>query len=186
MDYIKPILLSALGGLIAGAVMLVFMPTPVQKVIQQISGTTTQGGTGQTARQYNVYGVNLAAPGSNATTSSIVNNTGNDLFITGLKVGCENVGTSNTAYSGAGLASLTVYAATTSTSNPANVTNTNKVGGGNITIATSSSSFIQASTTALSGNSAWYSIWPNGTYLTFTTNATNTAVCTFGADVTSS
>lgn len=166
--------------------------TPFKLVVTKILGTTTQGGTGNIARQYNVYGVNLGAPGSNATTSSIYNGTGNDLFVTHVIVGCQGVGTSKTAYTGAGLASLTVYAATTSTSNPANVTNANKVGGGNLVIGTSTAQFMEASSTSaglatgLGGSNLVNNIWPASSYMTFTTNATNTAVCTFGVGVTSS
>lgn len=160
--------------------------TPFKQVVTKLIGTTTQGGTGSTARQYTVYGVNLAAPGASATTSSIYNGSGNDLFITHLIVGCEGVGTSKTAYTGAGLASLTVTAATSSS---ATALTGNAVGGAAITIATSTNTFVFASTTA-SGSGAssakGYDIWPASTYLVFNTNATNTAVCTFGATVTSS
>lgn len=176
------------GALVIAAIlgaMAFFGLTPFGKEVIQNFGTTPQGGTARTALAPTVA-VLLSSPGANATSSSILNNSTDDYYVTGLLVGCENVGTSQTAYTGTGLASLTVSAATTSVASPGVVTNTNKVGGGNLTIATSTVQFTQASTTAANGTGAMYNIWPAGTYLTFTTNATNTAACSFGANVVSS
>ena len=149
-------------------------------------GASTQGTTGQTAKQYNVYGVNLAAPGANATSSSILNNTGNDLYPTQVIVGCEGVATSKTAYTGAGLATLTFSVGTTSTAAPAAAPSNLLVNA--YVIGTSTANFVMASTTSVTGNTAatGVGIWPAGSYMTFQTNATNTAVCTFGLVVTSS
>lgn len=149
--------------------------------VLQLAGTSSQGSTFSSAKFAGIA-VNLNAPGANATSSSLLNTDANDRYVTALKGGCEVVGTSQTAYTGAGLASLTLFAATTSTAAPATVSNTNKVGGGNLTIGTSTPNFTISSTTAAGGSNAVYNIWPAGSYLTFTTNATNTAVCTFGAD----
>jgi hypothetical protein len=165
------------GGVYGGYKFLFYKP-------QIVAGTSTQGGTGSTARQYNVYGVNLAAPGANATSSSILNTTGNDLYVTALKVGCEGVGTSQTAYTGTGLASLTLKAATSSTASTP--VNGNTFLAGSITISTSSSQFVEASSTASSGSNSVNYVWLAGSYMNFWTNATNTAVCTFGVDAFSS
>lgn len=150
------------------------------KVVYQ-GGTTAQGGTGSTAKQFNVYGVNLAAPGANATSSSILNNTGNDLYLNSIVAACEGVGTSLTQKVGTGLASLQVVVSTTTTANAASGTTIST-----ITIATSSATFVQSTSTATVGSNSFLYIWKAGSYLTFNTNATNTAVCTFGAGVTSS
>lgn len=148
--------------------------------VQQF-GTTSQGGTFDTAKFAGVAAI-LSAPGANATSSSILNTSDNDRFISGIRVGCEGVGTSKTAYTGAALASLTVTMSTTSTSGPAT--------GGTaitaITIATSTPTFVAASSTPATGSVSYLSVWSTGSYLTFTTNATNTASCTFGADYFSS
>lgn len=155
--------------------------TPFGKtIVEQVVGSTTQGTTGNTARQANIYGVNLAAPGANATSSSILNPTGQDVYVTAIKVGCEGVGTSKTAYSGTGLASLTFSVATTSTAAPA-AQGANTINGGTFTIGTSTSYYAAASSTAVL-NGSYTIIWGAGSYLTFFTNATNTAICTFGVD----
>lgn len=162
-----------------------FMPF---QAAMQLS-TTPQGGTFNTAKFYGVA-VNLAAPGANATSSSIQNTTGNDLYVTAIKAGCENVGTSQTAYTGAGLSKLLMTAATSSTAAPATNSNTNTVGSTAMTIGTSTAQFAEASSTASNGTTPGSSlinnIWLAGSWMTFTTNATNTAQCTFGVDAFSS
>lgn len=155
--------------------------------LPQTVGTSTTGTTFGTAKFAGVA-VNLANPGANGTTSSVLNTDANDRYVSSIKIGCEGVGTSLTAYTGAGLASLTMFAATSSSQTPtSNAFNTNKVGGGNVTIGTSTVTFAEGSSTTQGGatagnNAATYSIWPTGTYMVFTTNATNTALCTFGVD----
>lgn len=125
--------------------------------------------------------ISMAAPGANATSTSILNTTGNDLYITGEKLLCENVGTSKTAYTGAGLASVTFTAATSSTAAPAINANTNTLPV--MTLATSSVQFTLSSSTAgTPGNGLVSNLWLAGSYLTFFANATNTANCTVGVD----
>lgn len=156
-------------------------------IANNVAGTSTTGSTFSTAK-FAAIAVNLASPGANGTTSSVLNTDANDRYVSSIKVGCEGVGTSLTAYTGAGLASLTLFAATSSTATPANnAFNTNKLGGGNLTIGTSTTTFVEGSSTTQAGgtagnNAAAYSVWPSGTYMVFTTNATNTALCTFGVD----
>lgn len=170
----------AVVGAIFGTVAF-FGLSPFIKTVVQIYGTSAQGSTGFTSRQFSVYGVNLGAPGVNATSSSILNNTGDDVYITAVKVGCEGVGTSKAAYSGGGLAKLLLSVATTSTAAPA-AQSAALVGGTTFTIATSSTNFTYATSTSSWGAATTTNIWAAGSYLTFTTNATNTAVCTFGVD----
>lgn len=148
---------------------------------QTAVGTSAQGTTFGTAKFAGVA-ANLSAPGANATSSSILNTDANDRYITSIKVGCEGVGTSQTAFTGAGLSALTLSVATSSTAAPATNGNANVVGGGAITISTSTAQFAISSSTSPTGNSKVYFIWAAGSYLTFTTNATNTALCTFGSE----
>lgn len=162
-----------LGGAIYGAYQF--------PQVSQLAGTSAQGSTFNTAKFAGIA-TNLAAPGANATSSSILNTDANDRYITSIKAGCENVGTSKTAYTGAGLASLQLTVATSSSSAPATNGNTNSVGGGAVTIGTSTTSYVVSTSTASVGTSNIYAVWLAGSYLTFTTNATNTAVCTFGAE----
>lgn len=125
--------------------------------------------------------ISLANPGANATSTSILNTTGNDLYVTGEKVACENVGTAKTAYTGAGLASQTVTIATSSTAAPASNGNTNTLPV--VTIATSTTQFdLSSSTAGTPGNGLVSNIWAAGAYMTFTVNATSTATCTVGVD----
>ena len=112
----KSLLAFAVVGALAGLIAFFGISPFAKQIITQTFGTSTQGSTGTTARQYNVYGVNLSAPGANATSTSILNSTGNDLYISAIKVGCEGLGTSKTAYTGAALANLLLSVATSSTS----------------------------------------------------------------------
>lgn len=142
-------------------------------------GTSGQGTTLNSAKFYGVAGVNLATPGANGTSTSILNNTGNDLYPTAIRAGCESVGTSKTAYTGAGLSSLQISVGTSSTAAPAAVPTT-LVNGAVITIATSSPQF--ELNTIVTSSSLGGAVWPSNTYMTFWSNATNTAMCTFGVD----
>lgn len=176
-----------MGIVIVGAILgsvAFFGFSPFGKEVVQQFGSSTQGSTNTTAKQASVLGVALATPGANATSTSILNPAGQDVYVTSFKVGCERVATSLTAYTGTGLATLTVTAATSSTAAPA--ANTNANAAGLITIATSTVQFVESSSTASAGNSAINYIWAAGSYMTFTTNATNTAVCSFGIDYFSS
>ena len=155
-------------------------PTP------QLAGTTPQGGTTSTAHLYSVA-MNLAAPGVNATSSSILNSSPNDYYVTSIKVGCENLGVGS-----ANKPSLTLSVATSSTIAPPTNSNANVVGGGTVPIGTSTAQYavatstIPAATSTGLGSSAPYIIWGAGTYMTFTFDATNTAVCTPGVEAFSS
>lgn len=142
-----------------------------------------QGATFNTGTAYSVV-TNTATAGANATSSSVLNSTGSDLYVTGINVGCEAVGTSKTAYTGTGLASLQLSVGTSSTAAPAVIPG-NLVGGAALVIGTSTVQFVQASTTAgaLLGSGLFSNIWLAGSYMTFWLNATNTAICTFGVNV---
>ena len=163
-------------------------PVPQQQQQTNTLGATTQGSTFSNAKQGSVV-VSLANPGANATSSSVLNPSTSDWYITAVKAACEGVGSSNTAYSGAGLAALTLKIATTSTAAPAANGNTNLVGTAALTIATTTAQFVISSSTAgigLGNTTSISNIWAAGSYETFTFNATNTAACTVGLDYFSS
>ncbi len=158
--------------------------TPFEHVIVQTFGSSPQGSTGRAALNFNIYGVKPSVAGANATSSSELNSTGQDLFVTGYNVGCTGVGTSGAANgAGGGLATLQMTIGTTSTAAPAAAAANPIVAA--FTLATSSPWLNIASST--NGNVAKVeSMWPNGTYMTFSLNATNTAVCTVGVSAISS
>lgn len=188
MNTITKIVLSALiAAVIAGGVYGGYKYLLVPQ-IQQVAGASPQGATGRSAYQYNIYGVNMAAPGANATSSSVLNNSGQNLFVTGLKANCTGVGTSKTAYTGAGLAALTFAIGTSTTANPPTASSLgNEPGNSTLTVATSSTLFgMSSSTEASPGNGNPGIVWANNTYMTWQSNATNTAICTLSTDVTSS
>lgn len=117
-----------------------------------------------------VTGFNL---NSTATTTSIQNTDSQDRIIITTEAFCSGLGTSQTAYTGAGLAALTFQAATTSTAAPASLGgNTNYLM--NSTIATSTSeSYTSTSTPVIPDARRWAA----GSWVTFSTNATNTGSC---------
>lgn len=141
-------------------------------------GASPAGSTFNDAKQASVA-INLATPGTNGTSTSMINTDGNDRYIQSVHAACEGVGTSRTAYTGAGLASLTLTLATSTTANPASNANTNTLPV--ITVSTTTTQFgISSSTMGTPGNGLVSNIWLAGSPLTITANATNTAVCTIG------
>lgn len=141
-------------------------------------GASPAGSTFNDSKQASVA-INLASPGTNGTSTSMINTDGNDRFITSEHAVCEGVGTSQTAYTGTGLASLTLKMATSTTANPTSNANTNTLP--TITVSTSTPNFgISSSTIATPGNNLVGNVWLAGSPLTITANATNTAVCTVG------
>lgn len=175
----KKIILGVVALIIAVGALGGYMYMFSDKETVQPASASPAGTSFNTAKFAGVA-VSLANPGANGTSTSILNTDANDRIITGLRAGCESVGTSQTAYTGAGLVSLQVTVATSSTSAPSSNGNTNSVGGGAFVLATTSPQFALSSTTQ--STSKVYSIWASGSYLTFTANATNTANCTLGAD----
>ncbi len=174
---VSTIVVSVVAGLLAGAVVHFWAPAPKQTVTQQFVAGSAVGTTFNTAK---VAAVNMSLATAAATTSSVYNGDSSDRIILDLFASCSGVGASKTAYTGAGLLALTISAATTSTSAPANVTNSNLVfGASGTTIATSTPDAYSANTTFTAG--AFLRRWASGSYLSFFSNATNTAACTVGA-----
>ena len=114
-------------------------------------------------------GLNL----TNSTTTSILNTDSQDRFIVSNDVYCSALASSQAPFVGGGIANLTITAATTSTG-VGSSTNTNFIVNENIST-TTAESFIASST-----NGAIFSArrWGAGSYLQWSTNATNTAQCT--------
>lgn len=187
----KKIIAIVLAAVIAVAIYGAYQ-FPV--VIQQISVGSPAGSSFSNAKFAGTV-ASLTIPGSTGTSTSILNGDASNRYVMGVKVGCTGLGTSQTAYSGTGLAALTLTVATSSTASPVTNGNTNRVTTP-ITIATSTGTFAFASSTAtllattsvngsvgVSGGSTDIgTVWASNSYMTFTTNATNTAACTFGVD----
>lgn len=144
----------------------------------QIAGTSPTGSTFGTAKYAGIT-ANLAAPGANATSSSILNTDSNDRYPTAVRIGCQGIGTSKVAYSGGALANLLLSVGTSSTAAPTQVPGT-LVTGSTITIGTTTGQDVV--NTVVTASVLGAAVWPAGSYMTFFTNATNTAQCTFGVD----
>lgn len=128
-----------------------------------------------------------SAPGTNATTSSILNTDANTRFVTGWRMACTGVGSSFTQVVGTGLANWTIAIGTSSTAAPATFSAANTyapVTGGNFNIATNSASteVVVSSSTLQTATSSKATPWHAGEYMTIGFNATNTAACTVGVD----
>lgn len=113
-----------------------------------------------------------------ATSTSVLNSDSYDRIVTSFVADCNTTGTSKIPLTGTGLASLFIQAATTSASAPAVITNTNLLAYS--TVSTSTPDFYIASSTI--GVADFGRVWLSGSYLTFWSNATNTAVCTVGVN----
>lgn len=166
------------GAVVVGAVLgavAFFGFSPFLKTIVKDFGTTS--GTSGT-QQVATFAFNPTI--ASATTSSVLNGDTQDRVVTGSDVACSGVGTSKTAYTGAGLAAVTFTMSTTSTANPAALTQTNYVL--NATFATSTTDSYVSTTSANVVNSATGNgvRWQAGSYMTISSNATNTAACVVG------
>lgn len=177
----KSFLAFAVVGALAGFIAFFNVSPFHDAVVQQLAGASAVGSTFNTAKIATVS-VAPSAPGTNATSTSILNTDANDRYILSEEVGCNTVGTSKTAYSGTGLAALTLTFATSSTAAPATAGSLGQtIGGGALTISTSTAFFSIASSTSGVGNAAGSSnVWAAGSYLTMQFNATNTAACVIG------
>lgn len=152
----------------------------VYPVPQYLVGASPAGSTFATSKTAGVA-VNLANPGANGTSTSILNTDTNDRYVSSFHVGCENVGTSKTAYAGAGLANLQISIGTTTAPSPASFLSAAPVAV-NFSIPTTTVDYLVSSSTLLTATSTLAAVWPTGTYMTFFFNATNTAACTAGVD----
>lgn len=170
-DSLRLLALVIIGGLIAGSIVAKFSSNTV---VNTALGNSSAGTTFNTQKIANI----VWALSSSATTTSIVNSDASDRVIEQVQYYCSGIGTSKTAFTGTGLAALIFTAATTSASAPASISTTNAFL--NTTIATSSTELFVASTTPGLTSTAINRVWASGSYITFSTNATNTASCTIG------
>jgi len=139
-----------------------------------VQGVSPAGSTGSTQKLYTID----VAPAT-ATSTFLFNTDGTDRAVTDVLAYCTSVGTSKTGFTGTGLANWNVTAATTSVNTVPvlSAVNTNYLT--NTNISTSSAwSYFSSSTMATANDMT--RVWPTGTYLMFSFNATNTAACTIG------
>ncbi len=122
-----------------------------------------------------LYSTSMAPATASATSTSILNTDSTDRGIIFGVTSCSAVGTSKTYLTGAGLAALLVNV---STSTSAIYSNGGATKALSLTIATSSAWEEQFVSSPANGAVSF--VWPTGTYLNFTFNATNTAACTVG------
>lgn len=146
--------------------------------VVKLAGTSPSGATFGD-QKIAMVAVNLANPGANGTSTSILNTDSNDRYVESSRVGCENVGSSKTAYSGTALAALQFSVGTSSTAAPTSIVPFAFVASA-VNLSTSTGSVFFASSTLATATSSLAAIWPTNTYMTFTFNATNTATCTVG------
>lgn len=135
-------------------------------------GTSPTGSTFSTARIGEIVQTPVSAA---ATSSSIQNTDANDRVILDAGVYCEGVG-NWFAQTGAGLATLSYWAATSSTNAPSTGIIGAPLAAMNVTVATATSKTYAATSTSYSN---FARIWNTGSYLTFQpTGTSTTAVCT--------
>lgn len=160
------------GGVAALAVAGLFLP--MNKVETTVGSASAVGSTFSTAKvAYKAWTLS-----NGATTTSLYNSDSSDRIIRSVDYTCSGVGTSLTAVTGTGLANLIFTAGTTSTDAPAVPTLGNSVFSS--TVATTVPEIYLSSTTHGLTTSAFVRRWGAGTYLTFVSNATNTAACVIG------
>lgn len=170
-----------LGVIVLGAIAWTGITFPKASAPELVG---TAGNTFTNAKYYGIS-VDLSAPGTTGTTSSVTNTDSNDRFITGVVATCEQLGTSQTAYTGTGLAALTLKVGT-STSATLGAPLNPWAAVASFTIATATQAFQVSSSTTQLATSSLPAVWHPGEILVFSTNATNTAKCTFGVTATGS
>lgn len=145
---------------------------------QSVTYGSTTGTTFNTAK---VAAVVFTPATGSATSTSILNTDASDRKIQSFFYDCSGVGTSLTAYTGAGLTSggLIFSYATTSTANPNTPQTTNAI---NLTVATSTPDSYNIIGAATTTPTALQRVWATGSYATFSSNATNTASCVVGVN----
>ena len=161
--YLKVIIGIVAVGVIVGAY---YYPIATKEV-----GAGSSVGT--TFNSAKVAQVNIS-PTNSATSTSILNTDDTDRWVTSNFAACTGLGTSYTAVTGAGLAAVTLTSATTTTSAPATISNTNSIA---LTVATATPNYMintVLTTNTLTG------LWKSGSYMSWAFNATNTAACTVG------
>jgi len=164
------VIAGVLGGFIGGKL------SSTTNVVH-VDGTTGSpvGSTFNTAR---IAMINASF--ASATSTGVYNGDTSDRIITDATWDCTGVGTSQTAYTGAGLVTWTISMATSSTASGSSFVNANTNYVVTTVQATSSPEVYVASTTPGLTGSAFVRRWAAGSYLNIFTNATNTAACVIG------
>lgn len=160
---------SILAGLVALVVVVSIYGGylyPVALIPTGAVSLTTSANTSKVAEA----GFAPSVPG--ATTTSMLNTDTQDRIIITSEIFCSSVGTSQTAYTGTGLANLTFSIATTSTSAPVALGNTNYILNNNMTTST-----VETYVSSSTPYAVDYRRWAVGSYITISANATNTAQC---------
>lgn len=148
---------------------------------ENLPGAISPAGTTGSSGKYLSQTISLAT--ASGTTTSLYNGSGFDFAMRAVDITCQGLGSSKTAYSGAGLATLNFKAATSSTNLVTGIVsdiNTNYLANTNISTSTVDSYNATTTEGVIAGTSR---IWPNGTYLIVSANATNTAACAIGVSV---
>lgn len=166
-NFIQTLIVAALGGFVAAALVVTFVDTP------QAAPAGSPVGSSFTAAK--IAAVNISPATAGATSTSILNSDGSARWVLSGFTSCTGTGSSQTFLTGAGLAAFRMQAATTSVANLGAQGNVNFAI--NMIVSTSTALSNNATTTS---NSNFLAYWPTGTYMTFTFNATNTAACTAG------
>ncbi len=159
--------------IVAIAILLVGVSIGVHFGGKSFVGATSVAGT--TFNTAKVAQINLSLASASATSTSLLNTDDNDRIVTDAFATCSGLGTSLTAYTGAGLAALTIQAATSSTATLGLNANLNYAL--NVTMATATADgYTATSTYTLVASRRWAA----GSYMVFFSNATNTALCSPG------
>lgn len=146
-----------------------------------LAGAASPAGSTFNTAKFAGVSIDLSSPGANGTSTSITNTDATDRYITSTDLGCQSVGSSRSANTGAGLTSLglTLSVGTTTTAAPASFSTWAAVASSGA-LSTSTPAFAIASSTATTATTTNADIWHSGEFLTFFFNATNTARCTIG------
>lgn len=168
---------GAIGAiLIVCAGLMAFFTNGNDQVVPQ--GTSPVGTTFNSAKIAEIVWSLSAITG---TSTSILNTDSNDRIVESVIYDCNTVGSSNTAYVGGGLAALLFKIATTSTSAPATLPTTAQFVLATQVSTSSTDLYVASSTPGTTGERVPNRIWASGSYLTFYSNATNTAQCVIAA-----
>lgn len=149
-----------------------------------VAGTSSTAGSTFDTAHFAGTTINLVNAGANGTSTSILNSSAADRYVTALHLACQGIGSSFVGNTGSGLDALKMYIATTSAASPATLSTNNAVLANGIVSTGTPALLISSSTaqtaTGATATSSVASIWNTGSYMTFFFNATNTALCTVG------
>ncbi len=165
------IVILVFAALVVGVITGYVLSHKPQTVTLQATGTTNS-----TAKVLSIK-MDLSSPTGTTTSIAIPQ----DYAVANSFAYCTSVGTSKTAYTGAGLASLLINGATTSSAVTGNLADYNtNYATESLLIGTSTTFTFASSTNDVTGFKRYL---PQSAFYTFSANATNTAQCTVGVNV---